>query len=419
MSSHYRQILENLSKEFAIEKFFGQTVFKVNRAGFLYFRYSKRYSGDKYFFGAETSVISQLQNAIYTVLFVCGDENNVLVIPSDLFNEIIKDVAPSGSQWKVNIFFTGEKVELKVSGKERIDVTNYLNNTDFILSKGYFVEQKIPRKEIDYELIKKKLESKKDDREVKIELLKSRLVNYASLSEEPTKFEEVITEVFGELGFECEHIGGSGKTDVLAKSNYRSVIEAKATKRASVTKVNFTRLKQHKKRHGADFVIVVAKNFDPAVVRDSEIENAILFPISILTDLLEISKNYPLNPNLLLNLFIKQGVIKTDDLEYVRDEYKRWQAYKKGLYILIDNLSEEKRRTCDELVGAVNAKLEIEAGVSDFFSREEMRKILGFLQIEPLKIVHEKEEGYTRVLDIQNSCKLLNMFVDYLRKGVG
>lgn len=419
MSNHYRQILENLSKEFAIEKFFGQTVFKVNRAGFLYFRYSKRYSGDKYFFGAETSVISQLQNAIYTVLFVCGDENNVLVIPSDLFNEIIKDVAPSGSQWKVNIFFTGEKVELKVSGKERIDVTNYLNNTDFILSKGYFVEQKIPRKEIDYELIKKKLESKKDDREVKIELLKSRLVNYASLSEEPTKFEEVITEVFGELGFECEHIGGSGKTDVLAKSNYRSVIEAKATKRASVTKVNFTRLKQHKKRHGADFVIVVAKNFDPAVVRDSEIENAILFPISILTDLLEISKNYPLNPNLLLNLFIKQGVIKTDDLEYVRDEYKRWQAYKKGLYILIDNLSEEKRRTCDELVGAVNAKLEIEAGVSDFFSREEMRKILGFLQIEPLKIVHEKEEGYTRVLDIQNSCKLLNMFVDYLRKGVG
>ena len=135
--------------------------------------------------------------------------------------------------------------------------------------------------------------------------------------------------------------------------------------------------------------------------------------------MLEISKNYPLNPNLLLNLFIKQGVIKTDDLEYVRDEYKRWQAYKKGLYILIDNLSEEKRRTCDELVGAVNAKLEIEAGVSDFFSREEMRKILGFLQIEPLKIVHEKEEGYTRVLDIQNSCKLLNMFVDYLRKGVG
>ena len=92
MSNHYRQILENLSKEFAIEKFFGQTVFKVNRAGFLYFRYSKRYSGDKYFFGAETSVISQLQNAIYTVLFVCGDENNVLVIPSDLFNEIIKDV---------------------------------------------------------------------------------------------------------------------------------------------------------------------------------------------------------------------------------------------------------------------------------------------------------------------------------------
>lgn len=416
MASHYKRILENLSKEFTIEKFWGQTVFKINRAGFLYLRYSKRFSGDKYFFGVETNVINQIKENLYTIIFVCGDEDNIIVIPSDLFKEIIKDVQPAGNQWKINIFFTGEKIELKITGKERIDVTKYFNNIEFILSKVYFIKQKIPYKEIDYELIKKKLELKKDEKIVKTELLIKRLEEYASLSEKPTEFENVITEVFEEFGFKCEHIGGSGNTDVLAKSEYSVILEAKSTKRASINKINFTRLKQHKKKHKADYIAIIAKNFDPAVVRDSEIENSVLLPVDILIELLRINKQCTIHPTIILGLFEKSGIIKKEDLISIKNVYQKWRIFKNGLFFLLETLDRKNGKTSEELKGAINSKLEMKYSVKDFFQKDEIEKILSFLQISPLKIVNEENNKFIRVIDLDNSKRLLNSFFEYIKK---
>jgi hypothetical protein len=416
MASHYKKILENLSKEFAIEKFWGQTVFKINRVGFLYLRYSKRFSGDKYFFGVETNVINQIKESLYTVIFVCGDESKIIIVPSDLFKEIIKDVQPAGNQWKINIFFTGEKIELKISGKDRIDVTKYLNNTDFILSKVYFIKQKIPYKEIDYELIKKRLELKKDEKIIKTELLIKRLEEYASLSEKPAEFENVISDVFEEFGFKCKHIGGSGNTDVLAKSEYSIILEAKSTKRASINKINFTRLKQHKKKHKADYIVIIAKDFDPAVVRDSEIENSVLLPVNILTELLKINKQYTIHPNIILGLFKKSGIIKNNDLIFIKNEYQRWKTFKNGLLLLLATLDRKNGKTSEELKGAINSKLEMKHSVKDFFQKDEIEKMLSFLQISPLKIVNKENNKFIRAIDLDNSKRLLNSFFEYVKK---
>jgi len=418
MKRYYEKVIERLKQEFNIEKFWGQTVFKISRRGFLYFRYSKRHEGDKYFFGVETDVINQIKNSLYSILFICGDENSVVVIPSDIFERIIEGIKTSGNQWKINIFFTkDERVELKVSGKERIDVTKYLNNTDFILSKVYLIKQKIPSKEIDYDLIKRKLELKKDEKEVEIELLKNKLVQYASLSEQPKKFEEIIEKIFVEFGFECKKIGKSGDTDVLAKSNYSVIIEAKSTKRRSISRINFTRLKQHKIKHNADFIIVIAKDFEPAVIRDSEIEKAHLFPIETILGLLEISKNFPIYPNLLFPLLEKKtGIVKKEDLGYIETMYKEQKLLREGLYLLIEILSNEKPKTADEIKGVVNTKLEEKYKVKDFFDRNEIEKILSLLQIKSLNLVAKRKDSYVRLLDAKNSKKILSFFFNSMKK---
>lgn len=258
---------------------------------------------------------------------------------------------------------------------------------------------------------------KKDEKEAEIELLKDKLVQYASLSEEPTKFEEIIKKIFVEFGFECKKIGKSGDTDVLAKSNYSIIIEAKSTKRKAISRINFTRLKQHKIKHNADFIIIIAKNFEPAVIRDSEIEKALLFPIETISRLLEISKNYPIYPDLLFPLLKKKiGIVKKEDLAYIENMYKEQRLLKEGLYLLIDILSNEKPKTVDEIKGVINTKLEEKYKVRDFFDRKEIEKILNLLQIKSLNLVAKRKDGYVRLLDAKNSKRILSFFFNSMKK---
>ena len=92
--------------------------------------------------------------------------------------------------------------------------------------------------------------------------------NSASDSGHPDRFELAVRDAFDFLGFQAEWLGGSGKTDVLlaaalgAMDSYRVVIDCKTSGSGTVSdhQVDWVTLTEHKAKHDADHIAVVAPN---------------------------------------------------------------------------------------------------------------------------------------------------------------
>jgi predicted RNA-binding protein with PUA-like domain len=88
----------------------------------------------------------------------------------------------------------------------------------------------------------------------------------ATDSGNPDRFERAVRDAFSFLGFQAEWIGGAGKTDVLvdaplgAYSSYRSVVDCKTSASGSVNdpQVDWMTLKEHKTKHEANYILLVA-----------------------------------------------------------------------------------------------------------------------------------------------------------------
>ena len=97
----------------------------------------------------------------------------------------------------------------------------------------------------------------------------------ALAGETPIRLEKAVADAFSYLGFEARHIGGVGKTDVLATAEdangkpVRVILDAKAARSGTVNEgaVSFDTLLEHKEKHRADFVALVGPGFDGGRVR--------------------------------------------------------------------------------------------------------------------------------------------------------
>jgi hypothetical protein len=86
--------------------------------------------------------------------------------------------------------------------------------------------------------------------------------------ERPAPSELAVRDAFDFLGFQAEWLGGSGKTDVLlaaalgATDSYRVVVDCKTSGSGSVSdhQVDWVTLTEHKAKHDADHIAVVAPN---------------------------------------------------------------------------------------------------------------------------------------------------------------
>jgi hypothetical protein len=101
--------------------------------------------------------------------------------------------------------------------------------------------------------------------------------------ETPIRLEKAVADAFSYLGFEARHIGGGGKTDVLATVEdangqpVRVILDAKAARSGTVNEgaVSFDTLAEHKEKHRADFVALVGPGFDGGRVRARAEQNGV------------------------------------------------------------------------------------------------------------------------------------------------
>ena len=93
----------------------------------------------------------------------------------------------------------------------------------------------------------------------------------ATESSDPDRFERAVRDAFAFLGFDAEWLGGSGRTDVLLDAplalgeSYRVAVDAKTTGSGSLPdqQVDWTTLVEHRRRHEADYSLLVGPNPSP------------------------------------------------------------------------------------------------------------------------------------------------------------
>ncbi|MFC5730448.1 MULTISPECIES: restriction endonuclease [Nocardioides] len=186
------------------------------------------------------------------------------------------------------------------------------------------------------------------------------LVSAGTDSDNPVRLERAAANAFEFLGFEARHIGGGGKTDVLATTNnsdlkpVRVIVDAKSARSGTVNEgaVSFDTLREHQAQHRADHVVLVGPSFDTGRVRKRAEQNHVaLLTTDELAGALARHARTPLSTHHYL------GLVSLRD-EDRREVESRWSATDRRTNLLaqiVTVLAEEARDTDDVTHGALTS----------------------------------------------------------------
>lgn len=399
-------LLKNWHK---VEPEWGQSIYCVNCRAYVYLRYSKD-QGSKFWFGISESVFKRYLDKNFYILFICGDESNVIVIPSIEFNRLVQDVKTSSNgEWHINIFNKEGKYELRVSKKGTFDVTSYLNYYDFTpvtLRKGY-----IPQVQSFISVKRHEEEFEKAAEEQEPMSFKEALMKASKNSENPTEFERLIKRAFEKLGFEAELVGGTGDTDVLISRPYSMIIDAKSTSRDSLSQIHFTRIKQHKSLHNSQYMLIISVGFVPAVVRDAEIEKSSLMTVETLCEILDLHEELPLSPFVLEQLFRQVGLISSKEIDYLKDHIKQTKRYLSDVLFAIECI-DYSPRSFEEIKGRCDYKCETLG--RETISTKELEQIFRMLSLPIFGIIKFEDSKCSTFFNFQCAKERIQAMMKYL-----
>lgn len=102
----------------------------------------------------------------------------------------------------------------------------------------------------------------------RIDTLARELETTQNDSAHPQRFEEAVQHAFAFLGYDVDHVGGSGDTDVVAEAplginRYVVIVDAKTTARGPVSEaqINWPSIVDHKRKRRAEFAAIVGPAF--------------------------------------------------------------------------------------------------------------------------------------------------------------
>lgn len=379
-------------------------IYSVNYRSFVYLRFSKRHPKNKYYFGVTVSEFNKFYRKNLYILFICETMDKVVVIPGIVFSEQVEGTPIKSGQWKINIIENDAKFTMVISGKGKFDITDFVNYYDFTpieLRKGHIPSIKPVAPIKKEERIKEKIEAGD---------LKDRLFTTSENSKKPELFENAIMHSLKELGMSVEHIGGPGDTDLLVKSPFKMIVDAKATVHKKLNHVNFTRLKQHKLQHNAKYIVIVSVDFAPAVIKDAQLENATLIDVKTLASLLDLNASFPISPFIFEEKIKNGGLIKFEDFKKSSDEeyFKKMSIH---LFDIINSL-DFTPRTLDEIKGRIDYKYE--KIKKEALPIENIRNTLTFLSSNILNIVKKENDKFNLLYTPKQSIERIGALMKYI-----
>ncbi len=186
-----------------------------------------------------------------------------------------------------------------------------------------------------FDIQEQRLKNKESDDENQVPLPKGdsictelRLSSKDSMN--PDRFEWAIKAAFEALGFKATRMGGSGKTDVLVhtpgspKVSFSVAVDAKSTSGGSVSdsQVDFDTLEEHRKKHNADYSMVVGCAFqNERLIKRAKEHGVVLLNVDDFETLIRKHLEVPIKLSLYRKLFEKAGIadisLVNDDRQYI------------------------------------------------------------------------------------------------------
>lgn len=215
------------------------------------------------------------------------------------------------------------------------------------------------------------------------------LVSAGTDSDNPVRLEQATARAFQFLGFQASHIGGGGKTDVLATVDdkdlnpVRVIVDAKSARSGAVNEgaVSFDTLREHQAQHLADHVVLVGPSFDTGRVRKRADQNHVcLLTTSVLAEVLARHSRTPLSTYHYLGLI--SG--KKDDLHELEAHWSVAERRTNLLVQIVTVLAEEARDTDEVTHGALTSDqiylIAREGGIGPRPQPKDIQAVLDLLQ---------------------------------------
>lgn len=194
-------------------------------------------------------------------------------------------------------------------------------------------------------------ENKEIDSDSPINKLIFELKEAARDSSNPNRLEKVIADIFRYLGFKSEWLGGSGNTDILINPkvtpaySYTVNIDAKSTYSGTITDtlVDFDTLAEHKKKYGADYVIIVGIDFkNERLISRAQEHRVGLLDVETLSQLIIKHSSVPISFSMYRLLFEQVGIIDISLLDSEIDlMYRKAKLLKVITECLYENTSDD------------------------------------------------------------------------------
>lgn len=293
-------------------------------------------------------------------------------------------------------------------------------NTYTITNKGKLLLNKIcvqERKEnrISYKE-KNKQVIEKSDSIIGNKILEMRIASRDSSN--PSRFEKALRDIFEILGFNAKWIGGSGKTDILLKTNttpkfsYVVAVDAKSSASGSITEgfIDFDTIKEHKKKHEADYNLIIGPCFQgERLIERAKEHNVLLLNIDDLEEIIIENQNIPLSLDSYRKLFSQKGLADIDILKQDRENIKRRGILMQSIMdCLIDESGDKYTEgilTERDLYMTLRSSAKLQ-----FITPDEIHIMLDFLSSPLIGCVEHTKNGYCAIESLSNISKKLEFY---------
>ncbi|MFC8994391.1 hypothetical protein ACFT7U_01610 [Streptomyces rochei] len=258
--------------------------------------------------------------------------------------------------------------------------------------------------------------SAENDPEAPVDVVQSSIIDdlraYGRDGSESKAFEGAVGKAFAFLGFHAEHLGGPGRTDVLAtaqlaaQDRYRIIVDAKSSGNEVVAEssVKFDALRDHKRKHKADYVVVVGPDFAPRLKNWAVDNEVVLLRIEDLVAILKRQSLHPIALTEMREIFARVDTFEDDLLEQYQSLERRT-----ALMDRIISLSFQEATDDDPIAeGYISVENIIYALRKEFTPRpsaEEVGEVLSFLA-NPIVAALEVTKGRYKLVDSPKNISL-------------
>lgn len=235
----------------------------------------------------------------------------------------------------------------------------------------------------------------------------------------PDRFEQAVKAAFELLGFSATWLGGSGKTDVLirapgsSKFSFSAAVDAKSTAAGSVTDslINFDTLDEHRKKHHADYSVVVGGAFqNERLIKRAEEHRVSLLDVDSLEKLIRAQMEVPIKVVAYSKIFKKPGIADVSVIDEERQSVIRYGTLMRSVMNCMINESE------DPITEGVLLERDIYRSLRDSFKGEALPTIddisdmLRFLASPLIGCVGKTKEGYFAIGSLADAVKKFEFY---------